>query len=77
MLGGDCVYSLVELLVYIFLGFLVDSVDKELLADIDKLSMDHPSIDLVEQNFMTHEENPGKHVFDGWVPSGTSLVQDV
>ena len=50
------------------------NMDEELIKDIHELAMDHPSIDLVKEDFVADEQYPGKHVLYDGVTADASLV---
>ena len=58
-------------------GPQVDLVDEELFANIDKLPVDNPGVQLVVEDLVTAEENPREHILDDWVTARALLVERV
>ena len=56
---------------------MIDFMNEKLFADIDKLPMDNPRIQLMVKNLMAAEKYLGKHVFDNWISTGTLLVKGI
>ena len=49
-------------------------MDEELVEDVDKLAMYHPSIDLMVEDFVAYEEDLREHVLYDWVAAHAPLV---
>lgn len=52
-------------------------MNKELFAEINKLPVDYPGINLMEKDSMAGVEYLGKHRLDNWVPCHASLRDSI
>ena len=53
---------------------IVNLVDKELISQINQLTMYKPGVDLMEKHLITIKEDSGEHIFDDGITAYTPLV---
>ena len=55
----------------------IDLMYEELFTKVNKLTMNDPSINLMEEDSMTAEKDLAEHVLDHWVTCSTPLLDRI
>ena len=56
---------------------MIDFVNEEFFADVNKLAVDYPCIQLVEEHSVATKQDLGKHILDDRITTRALLIQRI